>query len=77
MSAQLQLSVLLIVTSMEKIDFADRITLLTGATWEMVPEAAMKDRLDRGYYDRERNIFCLSEACSGGIAGADHTWVVY
>lgn len=48
-----------------KIAFADRITLLTGATWEMVPEAAMKDRLDRGYYDSERNIFCLSEESSG------------
>lgn len=48
-----------------KIAFADRITLLTGATWEMVPEAAMKDRLDRGYYDSNRNIFCLSEESSG------------
>jgi len=48
-----------------KIAYADRITLLTGATWEMVPEAAMKDSLDRGFYDSERNIFYLSETCSG------------
>lgn len=48
-----------------KIAYADRITQLTGATWEIVPEAAMKDSLDRGHYDSERNIFYLSETCSG------------
>ena len=48
-----------------KIAYADRITQLTGATWEIVPEAAMKDSLDRGHYDSERNIFYLSEMCSG------------
>lgn len=47
-----------------KIAFADRITLLTGVAWEMVPEEALKDSLDRGYYDSERNIFCLAETCS-------------
>lgn len=48
-----------------KIAFADRITQLTKATWEIVPEAALKDRLDKGFYDKERNAFCLSEVCTG------------
>lgn len=48
-----------------KIVFADRITQLTKATWELVPEAALKDRLDKGFYDKERNTFCMSEVCTG------------
>lgn len=48
-----------------KIAFADRITQLTKATWELVPEAALKDSLKKGFYDKERNTFCLSEVCTG------------
>ena len=48
-----------------KPDFADRITQITGATWEIVPEAAMKGGLDRGYYDGEKHIFCLAEQGAG------------
>lgn len=44
-----------------KPDFADRITQITGATWEIVPEASMKGSLDRGYYDGEKHIFYLAE----------------
>ena len=45
--------------------FADRITQITGATWEIVPEAAMKGGLDRGYYDGEKHIFYLAEQGAG------------
>lgn len=45
--------------------FADRITQLTGATWETVPEAAMNGRLDKGFYDGENHIFYLSELEAG------------
>ncbi len=45
--------------------FADRITQITGATWEIVPEAAMKDGLDRGYYDGKKHIFYLAEQGAG------------
>lgn len=48
-----------------KIAFADRITQRTKATWELVPEAALKDHLDKGFYDKERNTFCMSEVCTG------------
>lgn len=48
-----------------KISFADRITQLTKTTWELVPEAALKDHLDKGFYDKERNTFCMSEVCTG------------
>ena len=47
-----------------KLVLADRITQLTKATWEIVPEAALKDSLDKGFYDKERNVFCLSETCT-------------
>lgn len=45
--------------------FADRITQITGATWEIVPEAAMKGGLDRGHYDGEKHIFYLAEQGAG------------
>ncbi len=45
--------------------FADRITQVTGATWEMVPEAAVADKLERGFYDGERHVFCLAEQGGG------------
>lgn len=48
-----------------KPDFADRITQITGATWEIVPEAAMKGGLDRGHYDGEKHIFYLAEQGTG------------
>lgn len=48
----------------EKIAFADRITQLTGATWELVPEEAMKERLERGFYKEENHVFYLSDACT-------------
>jgi len=47
-----------------KFALADRITQLTKATWEIVPEAALNDSLDKGFYDKERNVFCLSETCT-------------
>lgn len=49
----------------KKIVFADRITQLTGATWELVPEEALKDSFDKGFYDEEKNVFYLSEMCFG------------
>lgn len=48
----------------KQIAFADRITLLTGATWEIVPEEALMSSLDQGFYDRDRNTFCISKNCS-------------
>ena len=48
----------------KQLAFADRVTLLTGATWEIVPEEALKSSLDHGFYDRDRNTFCLSQNCS-------------
>ena len=49
----------------KKSAFADRITLVTGATWEIVPEAAVVDKLERGFYDGEKHIFCLAEQGGG------------
>ena len=45
--------------------YADRITQVTGATWEMVPEAAVADKLERGFYDGEKHIFYLAEQGAG------------
>lgn len=50
-----------------KIAFADRITELTGITWEMIPEAAFADGLELGRYDGERNVFYLSKGCPGNL----------
>lgn len=49
----------------DEIVWADRITQLTGATWEMVPEEALKGGLGRGFYDRDKNVFYLSKLCAG------------
>lgn len=46
-------------------NFADRITQITGAVWELVPEAALQGRMEKGFYDRSRNTFCISESISG------------
>lgn len=49
----------------KKIVFADKITQLTGATWELVPEEALKDSFDKGFYDEKKNVFYLSQICFG------------
>ena len=49
----------------KKSAFADRITQITGATWEMVPEVAVADKLERGFYDGEKHIFYLAEQGTG------------
>lgn len=36
----------------------------------MVPEAAVKDKLERGFYDGEKHIFCLAEQ---GVGQQDQT----
>jgi len=54
-----------LVENHRKPDFADRITQITGATWEIVPEAAMKGGLDRGYYNGKKHIFYLAEQGAG------------
>ena len=45
--------------------WADRIALITGATWELVSEEALQDGMERGGYDREKNVFYLSKSCVG------------
>ena len=32
---------------------------------ELVPEEALKDSFDKGFYDEEKNVFYLSEMCFG------------
>lgn len=59
-----------LVENHRKPAFADRITQVTGVTWEMVPEAAVADKLERGFYDGERHIFCLAEQ---GVGQQDQT----
>ena len=44
--------------------FADRITQLTGATWELISEEALRDALMQGLYDEKENIFYLSGNCT-------------
>lgn len=44
--------------------FADRITQLTGATWELISEEALRDALVQGFYDEKDNIFYLSRNCT-------------
>ena len=48
-----------------EIAWADRIALITGATWELVSEEALQGGVERGYYDREKNVFYLSRSCGG------------
>lgn len=51
------------IDSVIKIPFADRITEITGITWEIIPKDAFGDCLELGRYDIERNVFYLSKAC--------------
>ena len=51
------------ICSVIKISFADRITEITGITWEIIPEDAFGESLELGRYDIERNVFYLSKAC--------------
>lgn len=44
--------------------FTDRITQLTGATWELISEEALRDALVQGFYDEKDNIFYLSRNCT-------------
>lgn len=48
----------------KQIIFADRITQLTGATWELISEEALRDTLVQGFYDEKENIFYLSRNCT-------------
>ncbi len=48
-----------------EIAWADRIALITGATWELVSEEALQGGTERGCYDREKNVFYLSRSCAG------------
>lgn len=48
-----------------EIAWADRIALITGATWELVSEEALQGGTERGCYDREKNVFYLSRSCVG------------
>ena len=48
-----------------EIAWADRIALITGATWELVSEEALQGGMERGWYDREKNVFYLSRSCVG------------
>lgn len=45
--------------------WADRIALITGATWELVSEETLRGGVERGCYDREKNVFYLSRSCVG------------
>lgn len=44
--------------------FPDRITQITGITWEVVGSEALKDSLEFGMYDRERQVFCLLQSAT-------------
>lgn len=48
-----------------EIAWADRIALITGATWELVSEETLQGGTERGCYDREKNVFYLSRSCVG------------
>jgi len=52
---------------------ADRITELTGATWEIEQGSAIRDSLEKGFYDKAANIFYLSE---GGAAESGHQTIL-
>lgn len=52
------------VSKKKQIIFADRITQLTGATWELISEEALRDALVQGFYDEKENIFYLSRNCT-------------
>ena len=45
------------------ISFADRITQMTGMTWEIVPAKALGESLSQGRFDTDHRVFYLSEAC--------------
>ena len=47
-----------------RIAFADRVTQLTGATWELVPKEGMGGRLERGFYLKENHVFYLVDTCT-------------
>lgn len=49
----------------KQVVYADRITQLTGATWEIVPEDALNGSFDKGFYDEAKKVFYLSELCLG------------
>lgn len=52
------------VTKEKMVIFADRITQLTGATWELILEETLRDSLVQGFYDEKENIFYLSRNCT-------------
>lgn len=46
------------------VSFADRITQLTGATWEVISEDGSRETLAQGFYNEKENIFYLSRNCA-------------
>lgn len=46
------------------VSFADRITQLTEATWEVIPEDGLRETLAQGFYEQKENIFYLSRNCA-------------
>lgn len=44
--------------------FCDRITAVTGVTWELVDKTALEGSIKQGVYDRKREVFCLLESCT-------------
>ncbi len=48
----------------KKVIFADRITQITGITWELVDSEALAEALEYGMFDRERKVFCLLDNCT-------------
>ena len=48
------------VTKEKMVIFADRITQLTGATWELISEETLRDSLVQGFYDETKGVFKVS-----------------
>ena len=48
----------------KKVIFSDRITQITGITWELVGSEALEEALEYGMFDRERKVFCLLDNCT-------------
>lgn len=46
------------------VSFADRITQLTGATWEVISEDGFRDTLAQDFYDEKENLFYLLRNCA-------------
>lgn len=47
------------------VSLADRITLITGISWEVVPEEVLQASLKLGLYNKKENVFYISKGCAG------------